>query len=247
MPVNAKQQDNIAANSQKDITFIPDGDITGTEPGSREKILHANALIWYPAETDVSIRPGWFYHTSQDEKVKTPEQLLDIYYSSVGRNSVLLMNIPPDKNGLVNEHDIRHLQEWKRLRDQTFKTNLAKGAVTTPGSKTEASRLTDNNTATSVTVKGTDSTGTIEFTLPAPATFDVLSLQENIRIGQRIEKFVLEYADGNGWHEVVRGTTVGYKRLLRFDPVTAGKVRLKILSSRQPPALAEFGLYKQAQ
>ena len=247
MPVNAKQQDNIAANSQKDITFIPDGDITGTEPGSREKILHANALIWYPAETDVSIRPGWFYHTSQDEKVKTPEQLLDIYYSSVGRNSVLLMNIPPDKNGLINEHDIKHLQEWKRLIDQTFKTNLAKGAVTAPGNQTNASRLTDNNTATSVTIPGTDSTGAIEFTLPAKATFDVLSLQENIRIGQRIEKFALEYSDGNGWHEIVHGTTVGYKRLLRFAPVTASKIRLKILSSRQPAALAEFGLYKQAQ
>ena len=247
MPVNAKQQDNIAANSQKDITFIPDGDITGTEPGSREKILHANALIWYPAETDVSIRPGWFYHTSQDEKVKTPEQLLDIYYSSVGRNSVLLMNIPPDKNGLINEHDIKHLQEWKRLIDQTFKTNLAKGAVTAPGNQTSASRLTDNNTATSVTVPGTDSTGAIEFTLPAKATFDVLSLQENIRIGQRIEKFALEYSDGNGWHEIVHGTTVGYKRLLRFAPVTASKIRLKIMSSRQPAALAEFGLYKQAQ
>ena len=246
MPVNAKQQGSIAANSQKDITFVPDGDITGTEPGSREKILHANALIWYPAETDVSIRPGWFYHAKEDEKVKTPQQLLDIYYSSVGRNSVLLMNIPPDKNGLINDHDIRHLQEWKRQIDQTFKTNLAKGAATMPSNK-ETNRLTDNNTATSITITGKDSTGAIEFTLPGKVTFDVLSLQENIRIGQRIEKFALEYLDGNNWHEIVRGTTVGYKRLLRFHPVTASKVRLRIIASRQPPALAEFGLYKQAQ
>ena len=124
---------------------------------------------------------------------------------------------------------------------------MAKEAVTAPGNQTNASRLTDNNTAPSVTIPGTDSTGAIEFTLPAKATFDVLSLQENIRIGQRIEKFALEYSDGNGWHEIVHGTTVGYKRLLRFAPVTASKVRLKILSSRQPAALAEFGLYKQAQ
>ncbi len=245
VPVSAQTQEKIAANSQKDITFTPAGDMTGNDLGSRDKIMDAKALVWYPAETDVSIRPGWFYHESQDEEVKSPQKLLDIYYSSVGRNSVLLMNIPPDKEGLINAHDIKNLQEWKRLLAETFKTNLARNAVIRSANGSNGKALLDNDDATYWTTRGKDTTAIIEFDLKGNKTFDVLLLQENIRIGQRIEKFSLEYWDGQEWKAITGGTTVGYKRLLRFDPVTANKVRLRIESSRLNPTLAEFGLYKQ--
>ena len=104
------------------------GDMRGDDLGSRDKIMKAKGLVWYPAETDVSIRPGWFYHPEENDKVKSPEKLLDIYFHSVGRNSVLLMNIPPDKEGLINEADIKNLKEWTKMRDNIFKNNFAKGA-----------------------------------------------------------------------------------------------------------------------
>ncbi|GGB22398.1 alpha-L-fucosidase [Puia dinghuensis] len=227
LPVNAKQQESIAANSQKDMTFAPLGDIMDQDIGSRQKLLTAKGLIWYPAETDVSIRPGWFYHPAEDDKVKSPAQLMDIYFSSVGRNSVLLLNIPPDTSGLINEADVRSLRKWKQMRDATFKTNLAAGAVVKQTLK--------------------DTTATIVYSLAGSKTFDILLLQENIRIGQRVEKWVLESLDKEGWKTVTEGTTIGYKRLLRFPPVTTNKVRLRILSSRGNPILAKFGLYKMAE
>lgn len=247
VPVNASQQESIAANSQKDATFAPFGNMMDDDLGSRSKLLAAKGLIWYPAETDVSIRPGWFYHATEDAKVRSPENLLDIYFNSVGRNSVLLLNIPPDKDGLISEADIRSLRGWKQYLDATFHTNLAAGAMITSPNGQDAAAMLDDKPATSWTTTGKDTTATIEFALSGQKTFDVLLIQENILIGQRVEKFALDYFDKGGWTTIVEGTTIGYKRLLRFPPVTAAKVRLRILSSRLNPTIAKFGLYKQTQ
>ncbi len=244
MPLNAGTQANIAANSQKDETFAPLGNMMNNDLGSREQLMAAKALLWYPAETDVSIRPGWFYHPTDDAKVMTPSRLMEIYFSSVGRNSVLLLNIPPNKDGLISDADIRSLQGWKKNRDATFGTNLAAGSAIPPTHGRNTALLLDGNTATNWTTTGDDTTATLDFTLTGPKTFDVLLLQENIRIGQRVEKWVLEYKDGEDWKKITEGTTIGYKRLLRFPPVTTGRVRLRIVSSRLNPTLAEFGLYK---
>ena len=263
LPVNASQQESIAANSQKDETFAPFGNMMDEDLGGRSKLMAAKGLIWYPAETDVSIRPGWFYHAAEDGKVRSPEDLMEIYFNSVGRNSVLLLNIPPDKEGLISEADIRSLRGWRHGLDATFRTNLAAGAViTSPNGQGAAAMLDDKPEAlpddkpgaapgdkpgASWTTTGKDTTATIEFVLAGEKTFDILLLQENILIGQRVEKFVLEYPDKDGWTTIVAGTTIGYKRLLRFPPVTTGKVRLRILSSRLNPTIARFGLYKQTQ
>ena len=247
VPANNLDQQAIAQNSQQALHFKPQGDMMGQDLGSREKILKAKGLVWYPAETDVSIRPGWFYHSKDDEKVKTPEKLLDIYYSSVGRNGVLLLNIPPDKRGLIHEADVRNLKEWKRLRDETFATNLAKGAKIESTNGRNVKALLDNRYKSYWTTKGNDTTAVIELDLKEPKTVDVLWLQEAITVGQRIESFVLEYLDKAEWKKATEGTTVGYKRLLRFNPVTASKLRLRILSSRLNPTLAEIGLYKQVK
>ncbi|HUC80719.1 MAG TPA: alpha-L-fucosidase [Flavisolibacter sp.] len=247
VPANNLDQQAIAQNSQQALHFKPQGDMMGQDLGSREKVLKAKGLVWYPAETDVSIRPGWFYHSKDDEKVKTPEKLLDIYYSSVGRNGVLLLNIPPDKRGLIHEADVRNLKEWKRMRDETFATNLAKGAKIKSTNGRNVKALLDNRYKSYWTTKGNDTTAVIELDLKEPKTVDVLWLQEAITVGQRIESFVLEYLDNNEWKKATEGTTVGYKRLLRFAPVTASKLRLRILSSRLNPTLAEIGLYKQVK
>ncbi len=247
VPVDAQLQKNIASHSQKDVTFKPLGDMRDKDLGGRDKIEHAEGLIWYPAEADVSIRPGWFYHKSEDSLVKSPQKLLDIYYGSVGRNCVLLMNVPPNKEGLISPVDSAHLMEWRLLIDETFKTNVAQYAKVTSANGKNGAALLDGKYETYWTTRGQDTTATIIFDLRDKSTFDVLLLQEDIAIGQRIEKFRLDYWDGKRWIKTTQGTTVGYKRLLPFKPVTTKKVRLVIESSRSNPTLAEFGLYKRLQ
>jgi hypothetical protein len=130
------------------------------------------------------------------------------------------------------------------LIDETFKTNFAKGAKITSKNGLNSVHILDGKNDTHFTTKGQDTTTVIELHLKGMKTFDVLLLQENIRIGQRIEAFKLEYWDKNAWKEVITGTTVGYKRLLRFEPITTQKLRLHILSARLNPTIAELGLYK---
>lgn len=244
IPSDNMEQATIAANSQQGLIYKPIGNLKGQDLGGREIIASAKGLVWYPAETDVSIRPGWFYHASEDSNVKTPMQLMDIYFTSVGMNGVLLLNIPPNAHGLICEFDIQSLTGFKALLDKTFGQNLAiKAKVKSNNGKNEES-IIDNNYDTYFTTNGTDSTTTIEINLPKKRTFNVLSIQENITIGQRVENFTFEYSDKNGkWVQITSGTTIGYKRLLRFDTVTAKKIRLKILSSRLNPTVSEFGIY----
>jgi alpha-L-fucosidase len=225
LPVNARQEERIAANSQKDQTFAPLGDLMNEDLGSRERLMGAKGLIWYPAETDVSIRPGWFYHAKEDSLVRSPKGLMDLYFTSVGRNSVLLLNIPPDRDGLISDADIRSLRGWRRLMDGTFGEDLAAGAL----------------------IAKKDSGRTIELELSGDRTLDILSLQEDIREGQRVERWVFEVENRGEWVQAASGTTIGYKRLLRFPAVKAHRVRLRILSSRLDPVIARVGLYKLAE
>jgi alpha-L-fucosidase len=205
------------------LPVAPIGDRTEADLGSREQLMKAKGLIWYPAETDVSIRPGWFYHRKEDSAVRSPAGLMDIYFSSVGRNSVLLLNIPPDRGGLISDADVKSLSGWRRLMDGTFGSDMAEGALKR------------------------DSGMTIEMDLKGEKTFDVLGLQEDIRKGQRAERFGFDVQVSGEWKEVVSGTTIGYKRLLRFPAVKASRVRLRIIASRLNPVIAKIALYKQAE
>jgi alpha-L-fucosidase len=234
LPVGAATQESIAANSQTDETFAPLGDLMGQDLGSRERLMNARGLIWYPAETDVSIRPGWFYHPKEDSLVRTPSGLMDLYFSSVGRNSVLLLNIPPNREGLISDADVRSLRGWRRRMDATFGVDLAAGAIWSRGSRDERWGRNDTTAMVAVTLKG-------------EKAFDVLSLQEDIRQGQRVERWVFEAKVDGEWKEVVSGTTIGYKRLMRFSPVSARYVRLRIVSSRLSPIVSKIGLYKMAE
>jgi alpha-L-fucosidase len=247
LPVDARTQENIQAHSQKDATFKPQGDMTGEDLGGRDKLMGARGLVWYPSETDVSIRPGWFYHAAQDSQVKTASKLMDIYLHSVGRNSLLLLNIPPDRRGLISDSDVVHLKAWGKLRQAAFEHNLLlKGTLSGAGVGGETmAHLTDGDGATGWMAPAADTTAVLEADFTFKKTFNVLSLQENIRIGQRIERFRLEYWDdfGMAWKEAAEGTTVGYKRLLTFNRITTKKVRLTIGSSRLNPTLSQWGLY----
>jgi len=245
VPTETQRQDKVAANSQKAVAFAPKN-MMEADLGSRAKIAHAPALVWYPAEIDVSIRPGWFYHPTEDDKVKTPAQLLDIYNCSVGRNGVLLLNLPPDKRGLIAQPDIEHLKDFSKLLADTYAANLLKGSTVSGLGASQTAALLDANYRTYWTTVGRDTTATFSFALPKPQRFDMLQLQENITLGQRIEGFVLEYKRGAEWKTAATGTTVGYKRVLKFAPVQAQYVRLRITSSRLNPTLSAIGLYKQA-
>ena len=248
VPSNTQDEDEIATRSQQQAgTFRPAVDAMAKDLGSRDKLFSAKRLVWYPSEVDVSIRPGWFYHKKQDEKVKSVEKLLDIYYSSVGKNSLLLMNIPPDKRGLIHENDVETLKKWREVLDQTFKENLAANSRiqgVKPLSASEAKSLIDGDYDTYWMSE--DEIPILEITLEGEKTFDRLLLQEKIIIGQRVEKFKLEAKINGNWKQITEGTTIGYKRLLRFPEVTTDQVRLTILQSRAIPALAAFGLYKSA-
>jgi alpha-L-fucosidase len=247
VPVDNLDPTITAATSQQGIAFKPQGDMRGDVLGSRERLSHAKGLAWYPAETDVSIRPGWFYHPEEDSKVKSPKKLLDIYFNSVGRNGVLLLNLPPDKNGLISEADINTLKGWTSLREGIFNKNLASGAKIISSNGKNKKALLDNNYNSYWTTKRKDTSATIEIQLKNKPTFNVLMLQENISIGQRIEKFSLEYWNGKEWVQGAEGTTVGYKRLLQFPEITAEKVRIHIISSRLNPTLSEIGLYYESK
>jgi len=219
--------------------------------GSLKALGPGDNLIWYPAETDVSIRPGWFYHPHENDKVKSLEKLLDIYYSSVGYNSVLLLNLPPDRRGLIPDNDVRRLRELGAVLNATFDVNLALGASVTASHRRDDNpefgpeHIVDENKNTYWSTDDWTTAASLEFDLGRVKRFNRAMLQEYIAIGQRIEQFVLELWDSRGWKEITRGTTVGYKRLLRFDDVSAQKVRLRILNARLCPTLSNFGLFYQ--
>ena len=228
--------------------------------GSRERLAGAERLVWWGAEADVSIRPGWFYHAAQDDKVKSLEHLLGIYYASVGQNAVLLLNVPPDRRGLIHENDAARLAEFRKALDVTFRVNLAAGrpavATETRGDVISrvlvspvhgAERLTDGDPGTFWTADETVTSASLEVDLGGKKTFNVALLQEPIALGQRVEQFTLDAWSASGWREFARGSTVGYKRLLRFDDVTTDRVRITVLRSRCAPRLSEFGLYHAPQ
>lgn len=203
--------------------------------------------VWYPAECDVSIRPGWFWHKSQDDKVKSLEHLIDIYYKSVGRNSVLLLNVPPNDQGLFAEPDVKRLREFQEAVTETFAVNFAEGKpadASNVRADSKASNAVDGNRDTYWATDEKTTTASLEVNLGEPITFNVSLIQEDIALSQRVEEYRLEAWDGQGWKQITEGTTIGHKKLDRFPDVTASKVKLTIAKSLAPPLIRAFGLYR---
>lgn len=190
--------------------------------GGRDIVARATELFWYPSEVDVSIRPGWFYHADQDKQVKSLNHLTDIYFKSVGYNSVLLLNIPPDLRGLINENDVQRLKEFSSYLKKTFARNyVLKGNEAWNGNS-----------------------GTVrQYDIQKDALVNAFMIQEDISKGQRIESFLVEaYKDGS-WIHMAEGTTVGYKRLVRFSDTRSERIRVTIRSARGVANVAAVGLF----
>jgi alpha-L-fucosidase len=217
-----------------------------------EKLLNEgseNGTHWIPAEVDVSIRKGWFYHVEEDSLVKTPEQLFDIYLTSVGRGSTLLLNVPPDRRGLVHENDVAALKGFRELLDTEFKTDLALNKKVSASSYRGSSKqyapsnVNDNNPNTYWSTDDETLTGTIEIDLSESKKIKYIVLQEDIRLGQRVKSFSVEVNQGENWRKIAEETTIGYKRILKLDPIEADKVRIIVTDSKACPVISNIAVY----
>ena len=190
--------------------------------GSRNMIEKATEMFWYPSEVDVSIRPGWFHTADQDEKVKSLKTLVDIYFQSVGRNSVLLLNVPPDKRGHIHEADSVRLQELSDYLKRTFSDDrVRKGSLLWNA------------------VQGEERV----YKLKKGSRVNVVMLQEDIKRGQRVESFVVEGLENTGWKVLCEGTTIGHKRLVRFEESDLKAIKVRITGSRAEVHLSRVGVF----
>ncbi len=233
-------------------TLNPEGRYPGSDKGGLNSGERPGA-DWIPGECDVSIRPGWFYHASQDGKVKTPAQLEDLYFKSVGRGASFLLNLPPDRRGRIADADVKSLAEFHRRLEAVYAKNFAAGARVTASNvrgndKTFAAKnvLAGNGNKYWSTDDGV-TTPELILDLGAAKTFNIVSLREYLPLGQRIDAFALDQWKDGQWVQFAAGTSIGSHRLVRGDFVTTDKVRLRITQAPVCPALAEIGLYAEPQ
>jgi len=211
---------------------------------------HADGDTWVPAECNVSIRPGWFYHEKEDDKVKSIDQLTDLYYRSVGHNGTFLINFPVDRDGLIHPIDSAHAVDYHKRVAGELKSNLlvnAKIKATDTRDKLYPTKaLTDNNYDTYWATGDGVTTATLTFRFKRPTNVNRMMLQEYIPLGQRVEAFTVEYLQGKTWQPVrmkEETTTIGYKRLLRFQTIQTTQLRVSITKARGPLCLSEAGAY----
>jgi alpha-L-fucosidase len=211
-----------------------------------------NGKQWIPAECDVSIRPGWFWHEAENARVKKPQQLVNLYYQSAGRGATLLLNVPPNRNGLLSAEDVASLKGLGDYLRGTFGQNLAAKA------KVDASHLRGNDkqygAANLVDGRADTYWATDDRTTGADVTFDlgraakiqVIRLREAIQFGQRIDAVTIERWQPDGWQPVASTTSIGPRRLIRLDaPVIAQRIRLRVTQASASPALREFALFSE--
>lgn len=204
---------------------------------------------WVPAEADVSIRPGWYYHKSEDNKVKTLKELLDIYYKSVGQNSTLLLNLPVDRRGLVHENDERQLKKLTAQLKADFAENLAFKSKTSANQvrgnakKHNAENAVDGHKNTYWTTDDGITQASITIDFEKPTVFNRFLVQEYIPLGQRVKQFSLEAEIDGKWETIANQTTIGYKRILRLDEVKASKIRLNIEDAKACPLISNIEVY----
>ena len=232
--------------------FIPKNTIYPGYPNYPElQFGYPDGDQWTAAECDVSIRPGWFYHPEEDDKVKSPEQLADLYYRSVGHNATLLLNFPVDRNGLINPIDSANAVNFHKLIQRELGNNLVAGmkpkVSNERGGQFAAQALTDGSWDTYWATGDGVTSADITFTFKKARKMNRIMLQEYIPLGQRVKKFAVEWLDKNGtWKAVEQGeetTTIGYKRLLRFLTVETKGLRVRILDSRGPICMNNIGVY----
>ncbi|GGD51411.1 alpha-L-fucosidase [Paenibacillus nasutitermitis] len=208
-----------------------------------------NGTVWQSGEADVSLRPGWFYHEWEDTHLKSLATLTDIYQKSVGRGANLLLNVSPDRRGLLPDGDIARLTELRSWINAAYGVNLAQGApasasnVRGNAAAYAAANLTDNNYDSYWTTNDGVTSAYVDIDFGTTKTFNAVTLQEYIPLGQRISGFNVQLWNGSSWQTAASGTTIGYKRILTFPVATASKIRIAVTSSQAPPLLNFAGVY----
>jgi alpha-L-fucosidase len=210
---------------------------------------------WVPAECDVSIRPGWFYHSSEDDKVRSPQNLVDLYYASIGRGASFLLNLPPDRRGRIHDHDVRSLRGFRHLLDATFSRDFAAGARVSASAVRGSGR--DMQFVPRNVIDGQhdtywatdDDITTPDLTIDAgrEITFNVVRLREYLPLGQRVEAFALDQWRNGQWLKFADATSIGSCRLVRSEPVTTSKIRLRITQAPVCPAISELAVFAEPQ
>ncbi|MFZ4398307.1 MAG: alpha-L-fucosidase, partial [Kiritimatiellia bacterium] len=223
-------------------------------PGRADSaVLHhglRNGADWLPAECDVSVRPGWFYHAAEDDRVRTPDNLMDLYFKSVGRGGSLLLNLPPDRRGLIHEQDRASLATFKQRLDRLFAHDLARSGVSVTGPTRGndpaygPARLIDGSAGTFWCTDDNVLTPETVLQFREPVQFSIVSLREYLPLGQRVDAFAIDAWKDGAWREIAAAQAIGHRRLLAFPTVTTDRVRLRITAAQACPAISEFSLYQ---
>ncbi len=213
---------------------------------------HRDGTHWIPAECDVSIRPGWFYHPDTDAKVKSVDALEEIWYASVGRGCGLLLNVPPDRRGLIHDNDAAVLRGLRARLDATFAKDLARGATasatttrvsTVSPTRFSASRVLDGDASTYWATDDAVHDGAVTISFSAPTKVGIVRIEEYIKLGQRVAKFHVDALVDGEWKRVTEGTTIGARRILRFDGVSATAIRVVIDDALAAPCISSIQCY----
>lgn len=249
VPASLQDNEKIAAKSQQEDSTEFRQKINSSDQnlGGRDKILNAEKLHWYPAEVNTSIRPGWFYHSSEDDKVKSLAELVSIYDCSVGGNASFLLNLPPDQRGLIHENDLSRLKELGTVLKNRFNNNLAEKAAVSASEimnqkYNPKNILQDNDKVWCPNEETTKAELVID--LKRKKHFNSFILKEDIKSGQRIEEFTLEYNEDGEWKPLYQGTIIGYKKIETFAEVNARYLKLNLKKSRWQPRILFIGIYK---
>ncbi|ASU32001.1 alpha-L-fucosidase [Mucilaginibacter xinganensis] len=212
-----------------------------------------NGNAWVPAEVNTSIRPEWFYHPSEDKKVKSVPQLMDIYYNSIGHNGSLLLNFPIMPDGLIHPTDEKNVLGFGKAVKAAFSVNLGKNKTATAsnvrlGSKDfSAGHATDNDNHTYWATDDSIKAASLTIDLGKITRFNRFLVQEYIQLGQRVKEFTVEALTNGRWQELAKGTTIGYKRIVSFPTVKARKVRLQIRDAKACLLISNIGVYYAPQ
>lgn len=236
------------------ITFEPANPNQKLCPGIEIKNLENgthNGKQWVPAEVDFSIRPGWFWHKSENDKVKSGAQLFDHYFKSVGLGANMILNIPPDRRGRIYETDAESLKEFGRLVKELYKVNFASGAIVKASNvrgnsaQYAASKVLDDSRYTYWATDDKVKTADLTLDLKGQKTFNVIKIRENVKLGHRVNEWVVDVMQDGKWQEYAKGVAIGSCRLIRGKSVTTDRVRLRIIDADACPCIGEFGLYAE--
>lgn len=218
--------------------------------GSREILSNETDLIWYPAEVNTSIRPGWFWHECENEKVRPLDELTDIYEKSVGGNATMLLNIPPTPDGLFHENDVCRLKEIGHYLRKFYSRNITADQCTVTSSAhveghAAANILTDDESWFEPVSEGNNTM--ITFAWPEAKQIDRIVMKEQIEFSQRVGNYTVDAYLNNKWESVAGGTVIGHKRIISLPAVKASGLRITFDDVRVKPVIRFIGIYTASE